>query len=39
MTGSGMVRAGRNGSVKGRDIQSDWRTDEWIRENYSWRDH
>ncbi len=38
MSGSGMVRAGRTGSMKGRENQSDWRTDEWIRDGESRKD-
>jgi hypothetical protein len=38
MTGSGMVRAGRTGSVKGGENQSDWRTDDWIRDGESRED-
>ncbi len=33
-----MVRAGRIGSMKGRENQSDWTTDDWIRDGKSRED-
>jgi hypothetical protein len=33
-----MVRAGRIGSMKGRENQSEWMTDDWIRDGESRED-